>query len=127
VLKVTTAGGSALVTGDAEARAETEMIARHEPLRSDVLVIPHHGSKTSSTDRFIAAVAPTIGVLSVGYMNRFHHPNATVVGRYLAHRVVLERTDERGALKIVLPASGPVKVSGQEAACRYWSERASCH
>lgn len=125
VLRVATAAGSVLLTADAEARAEGEMLARHEPLRSDVLVIAHHGSKTSSTDRFIDAVSPRIGVLSVGYMNRFHHPNAAVVARYAARGVRLERTDERGALHIVLPASGGAapQATGQEAACRYWSER----
>ncbi|HZZ95298.1 MAG TPA: DNA internalization-related competence protein ComEC/Rec2 [Usitatibacter sp.] len=129
VLRIATAASSALITGDAEARAELEMIGRGEPLRSDVLVIPHHGSKTSSTARFIEAVSPGVGVLSVGYMNRFHHPNAGVVARYVAHHVGLERTDERGALHIVLPASGAgaPEVTGQEAACRYWSERGSCY
>jgi competence protein ComEC len=128
VLRVSTAAASALLTGDVEARAEGEMMARGETLRSDVLVIPHHGSKTSSTPRFIDAVAPHVGVLSVGYMNRFHHPNDAVVERYLARHVTLERTDQRGALRISLPASGAgaPEVAGQEASCRYWSERAGC-
>jgi competence protein ComEC len=101
------------------------MLARGEALRSDVLVIPHHGSKTSSTDRFIAAVVPKVGILSVGYMNRFHHPNAAVVARYAGRGVSAERTDRRGALHIALPASGGAapEVTGQEASCRYWSER----
>ena len=125
VLRVATPAASVLLTGDAEARAEGEMIARREPLRSDVLVIPHHGSKTSSTAAFIEAVAPRIGVLSVGYMNRFHHPNEGVVARYVSRGIRLERTDARGALHIVLPASGAgaPEVTGQEASCRYWSER----
>jgi competence protein ComEC len=125
VLRVSTAAASALLTGDVEARSEGEMRARGEALRADVLVIPHHGSKTSSTPAFIDAVAPGIGVLSVGYMNRFRHPNEAVVARYRERGVRLERTDVRGALHIVLPASGgePPEVSGQEGACRYWSER----
>jgi len=98
---------------------------RGEALHADVLVIPHHGSKTSSTDRFIEAVSPKVGVLSVGYMNRFHHPNAAVVARYVSRGIPLERTDARGALHIVLLASGAgaPEVTGQEAGCRYWSER----
>jgi competence protein ComEC len=129
VLRVQTAGASVLLTGDAEARAENEMIARREPLRSDVLVIPHHGSKTSSTGAFIEAVSPSVGVLSVGYMNRFHHPNPGVVARYVAHRVRLERTDQRGAIHLVLTASGETaaEISWQEGSCRYWSERETCH
>jgi len=128
VLRVASAAASALLTGDAEARSENEMIARGEALRADVLVIPHHGSKTSSTERFIEAVSPAVGILSVGYLNRFHHPNAGVVERYASRHIRLERTDRRGAVHIVLKASGggPPEVSGQEGACRYWSERAGC-
>ena len=129
VLRVSTARSSALLTGDAEARSEMEMIGRREPLASQVLVVPHHGSKTSSTDRFIEAVAPSLGILSVGYMNRFHHPNGAVVARYDSRGIRLERTDERGAIHVVLPASATsrMEVSGQEESCRYWSERAACH
>jgi competence protein ComEC len=128
VLRVASAGGSALLTGDAEARAESEMLARAEPLRSNLLVIPHHGSKTSSTGRFIDAVAPNVGIFSVGYMNRFHHPNEAVVERYAMRGIKLERTDRRGALHIVLGASTEksAQIRGQEAACHYWSERQAC-
>src|SRR5262249_2097909 len=63
VLRISTPATAALLTGDVEARSEAEMIARGSSLRSDVLVIPHHGSKTSSTPAFIEAVAPEWGVL----------------------------------------------------------------
>ena len=125
VLRVATGGGAALLTGDAEARAEAEMIERDAPaLRADVLVVPHHGSKTSSTEAFIDAVAPSTGVLSVGYRNRFHHPNATVVARYTVRRIALRRTDAEGALRIVLPREAVgARVEALLRDVRYWSER----
>ncbi|MEP7262799.1 MAG: DNA internalization-related competence protein ComEC/Rec2, partial [Usitatibacter sp.] len=73
VLRIATAGGSALLTGDAEARSEGEMLARQELVRADVLVVPHHGSRTSSTAAFLDAVAPSIAIFPVGYRNRFGH------------------------------------------------------
>ena len=126
VLRVSTRAFSMLLAADVEARAEGEMLARDGAmLRSDVLLIPHHGSKTSSTAHFIDAVAPSIGVLSVGYRNRFHHPNAAVVARYVARGVVLHRTDREGALRITLPAQSPgmIGVDNQLRQMRYWSER----
>jgi len=126
VLKVSTAGGSMLLAADVEARAEREMLAgAAAALPSDVLLVPHHGSKTSSTPGFVDAVAPRVGILSVGYRNRFRHPNPDVVARYVARGVELHRTDAEGALRIALPAerSQPIRVIGQEAACRYWSAR----
>ena len=126
VVRVATGAFSVLLAADVEARAEAEMLARDgAALRSDVLVIPHHGSKTSSTPAFIEAVAPGIGVLSVGYRNRFHHPNPGVVSRYLLRGVTLHRTDREGALHITLPAqsSGSIGVDNQTRRIRYWSER----
>jgi competence protein ComEC len=126
VVRVATASSSALLTGDAEARSEQEMLARDaRALRADVLLIPHHGSKTSSTDAFIDAVGPAIGLLSVGYRNRFHHPNAAVVERYGIRHVRLHRTDAEGALHVTLPAASatPIGVEGYAREVRYWSER----
>jgi len=126
VLRVSTAGGSMLLAADVEARSEREMLVREAAaLRSDVLLVPHHGSKTSSTPAFIDAVAPRIGILSVGYRNRFRHPSPLVVARYAERGVELHRTDAEGALRIALPAdrAEPIRVEGQEPACRYWSAR----
>ena len=123
VIRVATAGFSALLTGDVEARSEAEMLARDAAaLRSDVLLVPHHGSKTSSTPEFIDAVAPRIGLLSVGYRNRFRHPNAAVVARYAGRGIELHRTDREGALHVVLAAqsSGTIRVEGYARRMRYW-------
>jgi competence protein ComEC len=130
VLKVTTAGAAALLAGDVEARAEAEMLARDAgALRAEVLVVPHHGSKTSSTLAFIAAVAPRHAILSVGYRNRFNHPNAAVVERYAGIGARMHRTDCEGALHVTLPGarSDAIVVAGYAGNARYWSDHAPTH
>jgi competence protein ComEC len=126
VLHVATAGGSALLAGDAEARSESEMIARGAAmLGATALVVPHHGSRTSSTPEFIAAVSPRVALFSVGYRNRFNHPNAGVVARYAALGADVRRTDREGALRIALPAQRSVATTVRPlvSQVRYWSER----
>ena len=126
ILRVAARGGAALLTGDVEARGEGEMLARDPAaLRAEVLVVPHHGSRTSSTTAFIDAVAPSVGVLSVGYRNRFGHPHPAVAARYVERGIDLRRTDREGALRIVLPAQsgGPARVERLVREVRYWSER----
>jgi competence protein ComEC len=124
VLRVSTKASAALLTGDAEARSEGEMLARDAAaLRAQVLVIPHHGSKTSSTGAFIGAVKPETAIFSVGYRNRFHHPAESVVARYAERGIALRRTDEEGALRIVLRAGeARAEVVAHGLPCRYWTE-----
>jgi competence protein ComEC len=129
VVKVATAARSMLLAADVEARSEAEMLTRgRAALRSDVLLVPHHGSRTSSTPPFIDAVSPSEAIFSVGYRNRFHHPNPAVVTRYAARRIAIWRTDDEGAIRVVLPAQpgSPPIIGGQEGACRYWSPRSTC-
>ena len=126
VLRVAAARGAALLTGDVEARAEGEMLARdRHALRAEVLLVPHHGSKSSSTPQFLEAVAPALGVVSVGHRNRFGHPHATVAARYAARGIELRRTDREGALRVVLPAESTAapRVEPLVPQVRYWSER----
>jgi competence protein ComEC len=95
-------GASALLTGDVEAPGEQRLVAqaRADPaagLRSQVLVVPHHGSRTSSTDAFLDAVRPRVAVIQVGYRSRYGHPAPDVVARYRAHGIEVVRTDQCGA------------------------------
>jgi competence protein ComEC len=85
-----------LLTGDIESAGEE---ALHEP-RAQVLKVPHHGSRSSSTARFVAAVAPRVAVVSVGHRNRFGHPHPEVVDRYLRAGVWLLRTDRDGTITV---------------------------
>ncbi|HTS23759.1 MAG TPA: DNA internalization-related competence protein ComEC/Rec2 [Casimicrobiaceae bacterium] len=122
VLRISAPGGSALLTGDIEARTEAELVRREgTALRSNVLVVPHHGSRTSSTPAFIAAVAPDAAVFTPGYRNRFGHPRPEVVARYVEAGIETYRTDYDGALTFdVEPAMSRVPRREREADRRYW-------
>jgi competence protein ComEC len=102
VLRIETAGGAMLLSGDIERAAEDSLLVNKDKLRSDVLLMPHHGSRTSSSVPFIAAVAPRWAVATAGYRNRFGHPAADVLERYRAAGVQVLRTDRDGAIDIRL-------------------------
>ncbi|RTL48793.1 MAG: DNA internalization-related competence protein ComEC/Rec2 [Rhodocyclaceae bacterium] len=124
VLKLETAQASALIPSDIEALSETELLARHrEQLRADVLVVPHHGSRTSSTEAFVAAVSPRIAVFPVGYRNRFGHPKEDVVARYDNGATRLLRTDRDGALTLDFTGEGIRVQEEREERQRYWLGR----
>ena len=126
VLHVRAAGASMLLTGDVEARAESEMLGRDaSALAADVLLVPHHGSRSSSTSAFLDAVGPSLAVVSAGYRNRFGHPHALVLTRLAQRRVPLHRTDREGALRVQLPAESgaPPTVERLVTQVRYWSDR----
>jgi len=124
VLRVSGIGGSVLLTGDIEARAESAMLARDANLlRSDLLIVPHHGSRTSSTPAFIAAVRPAIAVYTPGYRNRFGHPRPEIVARYAAAGIRAYRTDYDGALTFDFGRGAPLVPSlERERERRYWRD-----
>jgi competence protein ComEC len=90
-----------LLPGDIEKRVENELVDEQAPLAADFLKVPHHGSKTSSTDAFVGAVTPKVAVVSVGEGNQFGHPVDAVVRRYAAAGVRFLRTDRDGAVTAV--------------------------
>ena len=103
VLMVTAGAHRMLLTGDIEAVSELDLVARHGArLHADVLLAPHHGSRTSSHPAFVEAVAPAAVVLPVGYRNRFRHPNGEVMARYAQRGVAVHRTDGDGAVVVSL-------------------------
>ena len=92
------AGRSILLTGDIEAAQEAALVGRLGPaLASDVLLVPHHGSRTSSTRAWLAAVAPQWAVVQAGYRSRYGHPAPDVMGRYDALGISVVRSDRCGA------------------------------
>jgi competence protein ComEC len=124
VLKVSNGAGSVLLTGDIEARTEDDLIRREgAALRSDLLIVPHHGSRTSSTPAFIAAVAPSIAVFTPGYRNRFGHPRPEIVARYADAGVRIYRTDYEGALTFAFaPGAALLPRVERVAERRYWRD-----
>jgi competence protein ComEC len=124
VVRVDSAYGSALLTGDLEARSEALLLRTNEAaLRADVLVVPHHGSRTSSTLPFIRAVAPRIAVFPCGYQNRFGHPRPDIVSRYAAASVHMIRTDFAGAVTLAfVPDAALVPALARDQRRRYWMD-----
>ncbi len=124
VLRIDAGGRRMMLTSDIEARDELALLRRDPAaLRADVLLVPHHGSRTSSTPEFIAAVwAPDV-MIPVGYRNRFGHPKADVVARYEATGSRLWRTDRDGALRVTLDGQGVVVKSWRNERRRYWHGR----
>lgn len=120
VLRVATAGGAALLTGDIEARDERALLDRGANLRADVLLAPHHGSGTSSTPALLAAVAPAHVVVTAGYRNRFGHPKEEVLARYAAAGAKLWRTDRDGAVTVRLGGAGVSVERFRAERPRYW-------
>ncbi len=97
VLRIEAAAGSALLAGDIEAAQEQALLQRGlRPV--DVLLVPHHGSKTSSTLAFVQAVQPKLALVQAGYRNRFGHPAAEVAARYRMQSVPLVDSAHCGAL-----------------------------
>jgi competence protein ComEC len=123
VLRVRTAHAAALFTGDIEKGAEQAMLIRDAPLRADLLIAPHHGSHTSSTPGFIAAVAPAATVFTLGYLNRFGHPRPDVVARYREAGSQVVRTDSAGAVTITLDDEGMRLEGYRSTHARYWQGR----
>ncbi len=99
VLKIENGLHSVLLTGDIEKFGENQLLDVQNPnLHAELLIVPHHGSKTSSQPRFIAAVAPSYAVFATGYRNRYRFPHASVVRNYREAGVMMLNTVETGAL-----------------------------
>jgi competence protein ComEC len=98
VLRVHGEGGSVLITGDVEAAQEAALVQRDgATLKSDVLFVPHHGSKTSSTPALLDAVQPRVAVVQAAYRSRYGHPAPEVMARYAERGIGVVRSDRCGA------------------------------
>jgi len=89
---------SFLLTGDLERAVEANVLAGMQ--HTDVLKVGHHGSRTSTTEPFLEAVAPSIAVISAGFENSFGHPHPEVVNRLIMHRMAILRTDLNGLVTV---------------------------
>jgi len=125
VLRVQASGGrSLLLTGDIEAAQEAALVSRlGASLRSDVLLVPHHGSRTSSTADFLRAVQPHTALVQAGYRGRFGHPAADVQARYRAMAIELRRSDACGAWSWSSADPSGAADCERDAAARYWHHR----
>ena len=89
---------AALLAGDIEAAQEQNLLQSGQALQADWLLVPHHGSATSSTQAFLEAVQPRVAVVQAGYRNRFGHPRPDVLRRYSDLDVLVVQTPRCGAL-----------------------------
>ena len=130
VLRISTSGSTAhtqgqkiLLTGDIEAAQEAQLLAHEQgggaDLHADVLLVPHHGSRTSSTDAFVQAVSPRFALVQAGYRNRFGHPAPAVLERYQMQGIDLLDSSHCGAA--TWRSTEPMRVHCQRVvARRYW-------
>jgi competence protein ComEC len=121
VLRVEAGGRSMLLTGDIEARDEARLLASSaERLRSDVVLVPHHGSTTSSTPTWLDRVGAKVAIVAAGYRNRFGHPRDEVLERYRSRDIEVLRTDQSGMPRIELSDTGITTSSYRADHARYW-------
>ncbi len=123
VLRVSSRSGrAALLTGDIERLQELALASRSAPgsLRADVLLVPHHGSNTSSTEEFLEAVAPQVAVVQAGYRNRFGHPTVAVLGRYQRRGIEVRQSPLCGAWRWRSDGSGGSGRCWRDDQRRYW-------
>jgi competence protein ComEC len=119
VLKIEARGGSVLITGDVEARGEETLLQAAE-LASDVVVVPHHGSSTSSSAPFVAATRPSYALVSAGYANRWGFPKPAVRARWAESGAAVAVTADGGALTVTLDARGVTLAPERMTHRHYW-------
>ena len=143
VVKVTSRFGSILLAGDIEKDAELALLQpqglspqnipakagysyvkpNKDVLASDVLIAPHHGSKTSSTADFVQAVGAQRVIFTVGYLNRFKHPKPEIIERYQSSKAATYRSDEAGALLLNFNATQGIQIEQRRITHRkYWQD-----
>lgn len=102
-----------LFTGDIEEEAENviwKMYENSKVLESIILKVAHHGSKSSSTEKFLKLVSPKIALIGVGKNNLYEHPSDIVINRMESFGIKIYRTDENGEISIIVNSKGNVKV-----------------
>ena len=122
VLRISNGVQSALLTGDIEAAQEARLVGEGASLKSDVLLVPHHGSKSSSSVAFLDAVQPQIALVQAGYRNRFGHPAEPVLLRYAQRHIRVFDSPHCGAATWQSARPQDVKCQRTQA-MRYWHHR----
>jgi competence protein ComEC len=124
VLRVSTGARAVLIPGDIEHGAEARLVRRlGSALRAEILVAPHHGSKTSSTPDFVAAVSPSYVVFPAGYRNRWGFPAPEVRERYAKRGAETLGTAEAGAVRFRIGDGVGSPVRYRDETARYWNAR----
>lgn len=101
---------SILFTGDASEKIEKELIKEKINLKSDILKVSHHGSKTGTSEEFLKSVKPKIALIGVGENNKFGHPTKDVIKRLTENKIKIYRTDTDGEIRIKIKKSKNIKI-----------------
>ena len=101
---------SILFTGDASEKIEKELIKEKINLKSDILKVSHHGSKTGTSEEFLKSVKPKIALIGVGENNKFGHPTKDVIKRLTENKIKIYRTDTDGEIRIKIKNSKNIKI-----------------
>jgi competence protein ComEC len=111
VLLAEACGHRALLTGDITGQVETRLL-RDPALapRVDLLKVAHHGSKSSTGERFLEVIGPRLALISAGADNPYGHPSRVVLARLAGRRIPVARTDRDGLIRVQLPCGGPLRV-----------------
>jgi competence protein ComEC len=123
VINISDGKYNVLLTGDISRKVERLLVTNNElviKLKADVIVAPHHGSKTSSSIRFIKGVSPDAVIFSAGFMNRWKMPNKTVLKRYQQLKVNQYSTAEQGMIQIKVAEQSLKIESYREDINPYW-------
>ena len=121
VLMVRSSRYSLLVPGDIEKAAELRLVSEYgNRLRSNFLIAPHHGSRTSSSEAFLATVRPDWVLVPAGHLNRYHHPSPGVIRRYATSRIHWLVSGEQGAVVVDTSLSHPVQAGYRQNHRKYW-------
>jgi competence protein ComEC len=103
ILQIKRAGARILLTGDIEKEAENYLVETYgQELQSEIVLVPHHGSKTSSTSLFLRTISPRYAIASIGFDNRFHFPHKKILQMYQSLHIPFYRTDISGMLTLDL-------------------------
>jgi competence protein ComEC len=123
VLKIESDRGAVLLTGDIEASAESWLVSAYgKELKANVLIAPHHGSKTSSTESFLEMVKPDFILIPAGYRNQFGHPHRVVLGRYRQINATVLNSADSGAIQVDIKKSNIQVQALRRTDRKYWRD-----
>lgn len=123
VLKITHQGISFLITGDIEKQVERYLVKQGAELQADIMLVPHQGSKTSSTDAFLDAVKPELALVAAGYLNHYGHPHLNVLTRYRDRGIDVLSTVDAGSISVLIDNNQFQVDRYRRSSLRFWHWR----